>query len=202
MRSTTDVEPLFLLTRPSLLPASAVGQQFPRCGRELQLQQHGCKLCARGSSTRKNTARIVFSSSFLNSFWFLYSVFGMCLTTSTIRLDLRGEQEERDAQHHLWHDPRTEPSRVASSARLPLPASATCSSSADRGSACASALKNPWVARPPCRTLEDNAPLAALVEELVLNTELSSQDPAETLDLHVVTAGPNVQHPSPCSVQR
>ncbi|KAJ7498453.1 hypothetical protein B0H11DRAFT_2226093 [Mycena galericulata] len=56
-------------------------------------------------------------------------------------------------------------------------------------------LKNPWVARPLRRTLERNAPLAALVEELVLDTELSSQDPAETRDhQRVVAACPNVRH--------
>ncbi|KAJ7458788.1 hypothetical protein B0H11DRAFT_184167 [Mycena galericulata] len=56
-------------------------------------------------------------------------------------------------------------------------------------------LKNPWVARPLRRTLERNTALAALVEELVLDTELSSQDPAETRDhQRVVAACPNVRH--------
>ncbi|KAJ7484026.1 hypothetical protein B0H11DRAFT_1196470 [Mycena galericulata] len=56
-------------------------------------------------------------------------------------------------------------------------------------------LKNPWVARPLRRTLERNTVLAALVEELVLDTELSSQDPAETRDhQRVVAACPNMRH--------
>ncbi|KAJ7753645.1 hypothetical protein DFH07DRAFT_510451 [Mycena maculata] len=56
-------------------------------------------------------------------------------------------------------------------------------------------LKGQWVARPLRRTLESNAALAALVQELVLDTELSAQAPAETADhRRIVAACPNLKH--------
>lgn len=57
------------------------------------------------------------------------------------------------------------------------------------------ALKGPWVARPLRRTLESNQELAALVRELVLDTELSAQDAGETADhARIVAACPHLQH--------
>jgi len=56
-------------------------------------------------------------------------------------------------------------------------------------------LKGQWVSRPLRRTLEKNKALAALVTELVMDTELSAQDPQETLDhARVIAACPNLQH--------
>ncbi|KAJ7758033.1 hypothetical protein B0H16DRAFT_1457598 [Mycena metata] len=56
-------------------------------------------------------------------------------------------------------------------------------------------LKGQWVSRPLRRTLDKNPALAALVTELVMDTELSSQDPKETEDhMRIVAACPNVQH--------
>ncbi|KAJ7753649.1 hypothetical protein DFH07DRAFT_510489 [Mycena maculata] len=56
-------------------------------------------------------------------------------------------------------------------------------------------LKGQWVARPLRRTLEANSTLAALVQELVLDTELSAQAPPETADhRRIVAACPNIKH--------
>ncbi|KAJ7127942.1 hypothetical protein C8R44DRAFT_101111 [Mycena epipterygia] len=56
-------------------------------------------------------------------------------------------------------------------------------------------LKGQWVSRPLRKTLENNKALAELVTELVMDTELSSQDPKETLDhIRIVAACPNLQH--------
>ncbi|KAJ6550846.1 hypothetical protein DFH09DRAFT_1366607 [Mycena vulgaris] len=56
-------------------------------------------------------------------------------------------------------------------------------------------LKGQWVSRPLRKTLETNKALAGLVTELVMDTELSSQDPKETLDhMRIVAACPNLQH--------
>ncbi|KAJ7203829.1 hypothetical protein GGX14DRAFT_461265, partial [Mycena pura] len=56
-------------------------------------------------------------------------------------------------------------------------------------------IKGQWVSRPLRRTLEKNKALAALVTELVMDTELSAQDPQETLDhARVIAACPNLQH--------
>ncbi|KAJ7187324.1 hypothetical protein C8R46DRAFT_1059478 [Mycena filopes] len=56
-------------------------------------------------------------------------------------------------------------------------------------------LKGQWVARPLRKTLNKNPALAALVTELVMDTELSAQDPKETADhVRVVAACPNLQH--------
>ncbi|KAJ7642083.1 hypothetical protein FB45DRAFT_901769 [Roridomyces roridus] len=50
-------------------------------------------------------------------------------------------------------------------------------------------VKGIWIARPLRKTLEANKQLAGLVRELVLDTELSGQDPQETLDhLRIVAA--------------
>jgi len=56
-------------------------------------------------------------------------------------------------------------------------------------------LKGQWVARPLRKTLDKSPALAALVTELVMDTELSSQDPKETADhMRIVVACPNLQH--------
>ncbi|KAJ7110827.1 hypothetical protein C8R43DRAFT_1041952 [Mycena crocata] len=56
-------------------------------------------------------------------------------------------------------------------------------------------LKSQWVARPLRKTLEMNAGLARIVTELVVDTELSSQDPKETADhMRIVAACPRLQH--------
>ncbi|KAJ7040570.1 hypothetical protein C8F04DRAFT_1391709 [Mycena alexandri] len=56
-------------------------------------------------------------------------------------------------------------------------------------------LKGQWVSRPLRKTLDKNPALAALVTELVMDTELSSQDPKETVDhMRIVAACPNIQH--------
>jgi len=56
-------------------------------------------------------------------------------------------------------------------------------------------LKGQWVARPLRKTLDKSPALAALVTELVMDTELSSQDPKETADhMRIVAACPNLQH--------
>ncbi|KAJ7687828.1 hypothetical protein B0H17DRAFT_678223 [Mycena rosella] len=56
-------------------------------------------------------------------------------------------------------------------------------------------LKGQWISRPLRKTLESNKALAELVTELVMDTELSSQDPKETLDhIRIVAACPNLQH--------
>jgi hypothetical protein len=53
----------------------------------------------------------------------------------------------------------------------------------------------PWVARPLRRTLQINKGLAALVTELVLDTELGGQSTKETLDhVQIVEACPNLKH--------
>ncbi|KAJ6506716.1 hypothetical protein C8R45DRAFT_970348 [Mycena sanguinolenta] len=56
-------------------------------------------------------------------------------------------------------------------------------------------LKGQWIGRPLRKTLEKSPELAALVTELVMDTELSSQDPKETADhRRIVAACPNLQH--------
>ncbi|KAF8190646.1 hypothetical protein K438DRAFT_1935592 [Mycena galopus ATCC 62051] len=56
-------------------------------------------------------------------------------------------------------------------------------------------LKGQWVSRPLRKTLDKNPELAALVKELVMDTELSSQDPKETADhMRIVAVCPNLQH--------
>ncbi|KAJ6535069.1 hypothetical protein B0H19DRAFT_437427 [Mycena capillaripes] len=56
-------------------------------------------------------------------------------------------------------------------------------------------LKGRWVSRPLQKTFNSNKDLAALVTELVMDTELSSQDPQETADhMRIVAACPNLQH--------
>lgn len=56
-------------------------------------------------------------------------------------------------------------------------------------------LKGQWVSRPLRKTLEKNKALAELVTELVMDTELSSQDPKETADhMQIVAVCPNLQH--------
>ncbi|KAJ6632280.1 hypothetical protein B0H10DRAFT_11211 [Mycena sp. CBHHK59/15] len=56
-------------------------------------------------------------------------------------------------------------------------------------------LKGQWVSRPLRKTLQKNKALAALVSELVMDTELSSQDPKETLDhVQIIAACLNLQH--------
>ncbi|KAJ6450719.1 hypothetical protein C8R47DRAFT_1170815 [Mycena vitilis] len=56
-------------------------------------------------------------------------------------------------------------------------------------------LKGRWVSRPLRTTLEANPALAALVEELVMDTELSAQDPRETADhMRIVAACANLRH--------
>ncbi|CAK5277932.1 unnamed protein product [Mycena citricolor] len=55
-------------------------------------------------------------------------------------------------------------------------------------------VKGQWISRPLRKTLEANGALAALVTELVLDTELSAQDPHETRDhIRIVAACPNLQ---------
>jgi hypothetical protein len=56
-------------------------------------------------------------------------------------------------------------------------------------------LKGQWVARPLRKTLDKTPALAALVTELVVDTELSAQDPKETADhMRIVAACPHLQH--------
>ncbi|KAJ7214251.1 hypothetical protein B0H12DRAFT_367991 [Mycena haematopus] len=56
-------------------------------------------------------------------------------------------------------------------------------------------LKGQWVGRPLRKTLDESPELAALVTELVMDTELSSQDPKETADhRRIVAVCPNLQH--------
>ncbi|KAK7002436.1 hypothetical protein R3P38DRAFT_1733932 [Favolaschia claudopus] len=56
-------------------------------------------------------------------------------------------------------------------------------------------LKGQWISRPLRRTLDKSPALAALVTELVMDTELSSQDPKETADhIRIVAACQNLQH--------
>ncbi|KAJ7458793.1 hypothetical protein B0H11DRAFT_2286561 [Mycena galericulata] len=82
--------------------------------------------------------------------------------------------------------PHTAPLRAASSKRLP--ASATCSSSADWSPSKTLGSGACCVGRSSARTARGT------VEEIVLNTEISSQDPTETREpQRVVAACPNVQ---------